>query len=1063
MPDSAFVGFVRTGGKLGSHLRSVAFLAALSMPFMPLASSPVHATAAGSEQNVSDANRQLEAEINGLFDQVEQATQAGDQALALQVSRELRIKIGTALGKESQEYLSALNMEAELLGALQRNDELAEKFAEMLPLAQKLLGEKNPNTVIGMMEYGYLLQRLGRFQEAEVLFKKSWQLRQELLGDKSPDTLESLNSYSLILLQLGRLNETEPLIKKVVSLRQQVLGKQHPDTLKSMNNLAALHANLGRLSESERIQAELLPLYETVFGPNHRNTLTIMNNYAAALDDLGRVKEAAALYEKSLRLREAALGENDQDTLFSLNNYATALVKLGQAEKAVPLLAKALKIRRALFGEKHPDTLRSLNNYASVLGTLGRTEEADPLLSEALSLSREVLGNKSPQTLGRMNNSGISLIQLGKPEKGFPLLLEAFQLSREVRGDNHPETLMMADNISYLLLTTNTARDEAFEPAYFAAEGWRQRRKTLGSDARSDAQLVRQKKDEAVYFKNLTNAAWSALQVNKAREKQYRDEAFSAVQDVLAGSANRAIARSAARRAAEKSGGLGALARERQTLSDQWIEVEQKLTATLTQDAEQSTALRQKLRSQLAMTNARMTEIDAQLRKEAPDYFELIRPTSLTKEAAQGLLQSDEAALILMPTEFGTHIMVVTDKNVRWHRSSWDNSKISQAVTRLLWDVGANVDVPLDKSLEWQEEGEGAYPYDFTTAFGLYDQLITPVADDLRDKSHIFIMASGALSSLPLGILVSEVPIGMNGDPAVLRSAKWFADQHALVTIPSLQSIKFLRDRQTTESDTSDNPFLGFGNPVLAGKATTRGSGNAKSGARANRTGGFTRLFGGQTTRSGEGIANVSELKKMASLPGTAEELDAMWSAFGKPGNALYLDKTATEESVKNANLHAEVIAFATHGLLAGEVGGIAEPGLVFTPPNQATANNDGYLSMSEIAALDIDSDWIILSACNTAAGDGSDGASGLSGLARAFFYAGARKLLATNWPVRDDVAAQLTVRTIEIARDSPDFSKAQAFQRAMQEIRNDKSADSDLDTWAHPNAWAPFILVGDR
>src|SRR5262249_54563799 len=51
---------------------------------------------------------------------------------------------------------------------------------------------------------------------------------------------------------------------------------------------------------------------------------------------------------------------------------------------------------------------------------------------------------------------------------------------------------------------------------------------------------------------------------------------------------------------------------------------------------------------------------------------------------------------------------------------------------------------------------------------------------------------------------------------------------------------------------------------------------------------------------------------------------------------------------------------------------------------------DDGYLSASEIAALKLDADWIILSACNTAAGN-TEGAEALSGLARAFFYAGAR------------------------------------------------------------------------
>ncbi len=82
---------------------------------------------------------------------------------------------------------------------------------------------------------------------------------------------------------------------------------------------------------------------------------------------------------------------------------------------------------------------------------------------------------------------------------------------------------------------------------------------------------------------------------------------------------------------------------------------------------------------------------------------------------------------------------------------------------------------------------------------------------------------------------------------------------------------------------------------------------------------------------------------------------------------------------------------FATHGLVAGQIRGAAEPALVLTPPAVASAADDGLLTASEIARfLKLDADWVILSACNTAAGD-SPGAEGLSGLAKAFFYAGAR------------------------------------------------------------------------
>jgi len=146
----------------------------------------------------------------------------------------------------------------------------------------------------------------------------------------------------------------------------------------------------------------------------------------------------------------------------------------------------------------------------------------------------------------------------------------------------------------------------------------------------------------------------------------------------------------------------------------------------------------------------------------------------------------------------------------------------------------------------------------------------------------------------------------------------------------------------------------------------------------------------------------------------------------------------------------------------AGE-GGAAEPGLVFTPPEVGTDLDDGLLAASEVTTLKLNADWVILSACNTAAGDGAGdggGEPGLSGLARAFFYAGARSLLASHWPVRDDVAAEITVDAIrrENASDGR-ISRAEALQAAMRQIR---MSPGDLSR-AHPSAWAPFSLVGDN
>jgi CHAT domain-containing protein len=169
-----------------------------------------------------------------------------------------------------------------------------------------------------------------------------------------------------------------------------------------------------------------------------------------------------------------------------------------------------------------------------------------------------------------------------------------------------------------------------------------------------------------------------------------------------------------------------------------------------------------------------------------------------------------------------------------------------------------------------------------------------------------------------------------------------------------------------------------------------------------------------------------------------------------------------TEATIKKLPLdNYRVVHFATHGLLAGETAQLAkthaEPALVFSPPDTATEVDDGLLTASEVAGLQLDADWVVMSACNTASGIGP-GAEALSGLAKAFIYAGARALLVSHWPVNSYAATMLTSRTFAEMRKDGKIGRSEALRRAMLALLGDAKRP-----WAgHPAVWAPFIVVGE-
>jgi CHAT domain-containing protein len=169
-----------------------------------------------------------------------------------------------------------------------------------------------------------------------------------------------------------------------------------------------------------------------------------------------------------------------------------------------------------------------------------------------------------------------------------------------------------------------------------------------------------------------------------------------------------------------------------------------------------------------------------------------------------------------------------------------------------------------------------------------------------------------------------------------------------------------------------------------------------------------------------------------------------------------------SEAALKKISLNRyRVIHFATHGLLAGEYTKLSsarsEPALVMSPPDNPSEEDDGLLTASEVAGLKLDADWVVMSACNTAGGD-EQGAEALSGLARAFFYAGARALMVSHWAVDSYAATMLTSRTFAELRNDKTIGRSEAFRRAMLALMS----DPDRPWTAEPAVWAPFFVVGE-
>ena len=206
----------------------------------------------------------------------------------------------------------------------------------------------------------------------------------------------------------------------------------------------------------------------------------------------------------------------------------------------------------------------------------------------------------------------------------------------------------------------------------------------------------------------------------------------------------------------------------------------------------------------------------------------------------------------------------------------------------------------------------------------------------------------------------------------------------------------------------------------------------------------------------------------LPQLPETRDEILAMANVLHADlTRDVFLGAAANESAVRQATLFdRRVIAFSTHGLVPGELSGLDSPALALSAPELATQHSpsdNGFLSLEEILPLKLNAEWVVLSACNTASGQGA-GAEAFSGLGRAFFYAGARSILVSHWPVESLATEKLITTTLQNYAAQQTAGRAAALRSAELALIDSPPITRDGLTFslAHPLFWAAFSLVGE-
>jgi CHAT domain-containing protein len=416
----------------------------------------------------------------------------------------------------------------------------------------------------------------------------------------------------------------------------------------------------------------------------------------------------------------------------------------------------------------------------------------------------------------------------------------------------------------------------------------------------------------------------------------------------------------------------------------------------------------------------------AKLTSEFPAYVQLTHPKPVELAEMQSQLRPKEAMVLFEIGRSKSFVVLVTKDRLVAKPLALDQAKVETTVRALRKAFTAK---------------NGRLPdFDLAASHSLYRALFGPIENQLEGIDQLVLVQSGALSSLPTALLVTAAP---PADSDYRRTA-WFARRYASFEVPSIGAFATLRQRGGA-TQTVSRPFFGIGNPEFVGEA-------AES---AKEKGGLAAM--GSLCRD-DGPFPAQMLRALAPLPDTATELQTVAKALGAGPGSMLLGANATEANLRAQSLQdVRVIYFATHALLPGELSCQSEPALALSPPaTPATSRDqDGLLDASEVAGLQLNADLVVLSACNTGQTESKFGGQALSGLAEAFFYAGARSLVASHWQVPSGATAKLMVGMFEKLTAEPMNGSARA-------LRVSQMALMDRPDSAHPFFWAAFTIIGN-
>jgi CHAT domain-containing protein len=969
-------------------------------------------------------------------------------------------------------------------------------------------------------ERGTAAGELGRGAQQLADYQKAVELITPLRASNADEYLSYRNLLALALAREGRLRDSIDIRLGSIGFAETT-PRVRGTVFQQYYSLVADYVRIGDMAAATAWLTKAENLLQEV--PNWKGRARTRLNFlrsrvdwarAYVRDGEGKYAEGESFFRKSIEEQNRSIEEAKNwgdkapapGVLETARDYAERDLGLNLARQG-RLIDAEIEVRRALLSQLHrrgryaTESAQFVMALGFVVTEQGRYAEAEKLQRVAAD-TLVSLGHQPGSFV--LANARRGLADVLVAEQRWTEALQQYDLIRNgLASDPSLLRRMIGHNLNYADAAVHARRfDAALQVAARTAEG---RAKTLGekhyntAEARGfhglvlaatgkPAEALREyaaaipillqgsrqtveDESEGTGRENRLHRILEGYLTLLAEQRGGGDavaEAFRIADAARGRSVQRALAASAARGAVGDPA-LADLARRDQDALREISGLNTLISSVLALPSDQQQAASvEALRKRVDDLRTARATIREQIEKRFPDYVNLIDPKPATLAQAQAALRPGEAMIATYVAEDRTYVWAVPKQG-----------PIAFAEAPLKEGELAAMVKSLRQALEPNAATLGEIPrFDVALAYKLYTLLLKPVESGWKGAKSLLVVPHGPLGQLPLGLLVTAAPsLAPEKDGQLLfspyRKIAWLVRDVAITQLPSVASLATLRAGRAGQA--SRRPFVGFGDPWFSAEeaAEAKASGAGTQVAQLQTRGASTLLavrgvrLRRRSAPNTEAVGSA-ELAQLPRLPDTAEEVREVALALkADPKADVFLGAAANEGTVRSMKLDdRRVVMFATHGLVPGDLNGLVEPALALTAPQVAGVDGDGLLTMSKILGLKLNADWVVLSACNTAAGNGA-GAEAVSGLGLAFFYAGTRAMLVSNWPVETTSARTITTDLFRRQAEQAGLSRAEALRQAMLALIDgpgylDGATKQPLFSYAHPIFWAPFSLVGD-